>query len=129
MHQGRRVPPPPDTLPKAVWAYLMENAQWVCVTLAITVLIVVLVPPMLGSQRKAYDTVAQACASAIQAQLITEPTSPSFQALMKQKGIQAACGQPTLHVTPLQQPSTFAVQDSRGRRTFVVTPASVSGMP
>ncbi len=128
MRQERHAPPP-DTLPKAVWAYLMENAQWVCVTLAITVLVVILVPPMLGSQRKAYDTVAQSCARAIQATLITEPVTPNFQAFMKQENVQAACGYPTLHVTPLQQPSTYAVQDSRGKRTFVVTPASVSSTP
>lgn len=125
MHQGRHTPPP-DTLSKAIWAYLMENAQWVCVTLAVAVLIVILVPPMLGSQRKAYDTVAQSCASAIQATLMTEPTS---QTLMQQENVQAACDQPTLHVTPLQQPSTYAVQDSRGRRTFIVTPTSLSSTP
>ena len=103
MREERRASPT-DTLPRALWAYLMENAQWICVTLAITVLVVILVPPMLGSQRKAYDTVAQSCASPIQARLITEPTSRNFQALMKQQDVQDACEQPTLHVTPLTQP-------------------------
>ena len=60
---------PPDTLPIAVWAYLMENAQTVVVTLTIVALIVVIVPPMVNSQRAAHDTIAQSCARALQSAL------------------------------------------------------------
>ena len=60
---------PPDTLLKPIWAYLMENAQWIVVTLTVVVLIVVIVPAMVNSQRAAHDTVAQTCAGALQSAL------------------------------------------------------------
>lgn len=98
-------------------------------TVAITVLIVVLVPPILGTQTRAYDTVAQSCAGAIQASLLTGENGRGLQGLLEQEGVRAACAHPTLHVTALPQPSSFSVQDSRGRRTYVVTPTALSSTP
>ena len=119
----------PDTVLGAVWAFLMENAQWVSVVLTIAVLIVVIVPPMLGTQRKAHDTVAQSCAGALQAALLTGGISQNLPDLLNQDEVRAACRYQTLRVTPLAQPATFAVQDVHGKRTYIVTPTSLSSTP
>jgi hypothetical protein len=124
-----RVAPAPDTLPKAVWAFLMENAQWVAVTLAVAVLIVVIVPPMIGSQRTARDVVAQACAGALQSELAAGESAQNLTALLTQPGIHTACADPALHIIPLAQPSTYAVQNSNAKHTYVVTPTSLTRTP
>ena len=121
MHGPHPPHAPPDSFLRAVWVLLMENAQWVCVTLIIALLLVVIVPPMIGSQHKAYDTVAQSCAAALQGALQLEGTTSTLPVLVEQEHVQAACAAPTLHVTPLQQPSMLAMQDSRGHRTYIVT--------
>ena len=119
----------PDTVLRAIWAYLIGNAQWVMVTLAIAVLIVVIVPPMLGTQRTARDTVAQSCAGALQSALATGEDPKDLRALLKQEGIHAACPYQTLRIIPLAQPSTFAVQNTKGRHTYVVTATSLTRTP
>lgn len=129
MPNGRKDRPPPDTLAKAVWVYLMENAQAVVVTLAILVLIVVIVPPMVNSQRAAYNTVAQSCARALQSALATGEYGQDLKALLKLDDVQTACAAPTLHIIPLAQPGTFVVQNTSGTHTYVVTPTSVTRTP
>ena len=127
MHQKQK--PPPDTLLKAVWAYLMENAQAVVVTLTIVALIVVIVPPMVNSQRAAHDTIAQSCARALQSALAQGEYGQDLRMLLKLDDVHTACATPTLHIIPLAQPGTFAVQNTTGTHTYVVTPTSVSRAP
>lgn len=124
-----RVTPAPDTLPRAIWAFLMENTQWVTVTLTIAVLIVVIVPPILGTQRKAHDTIAQSCAGALQTALATGEDAHTFTALLTEQEVHAACKYPTLHVIPLARPSTYAVQNTLGNHTYIVTPTSLTRTP
>ena len=120
---------PPDTLPRAVWAYLLENAQTVVVTLTVVVLIVVIVPPMVNSQRAAHNTVAQSCAGALQSALASGDYGQTLGALLKLDEVHTACAAPTLHIIPLAQPATFAVQNTSGTHTYIVTPTSLSRTP
>jgi type II secretory pathway pseudopilin PulG len=124
-----RVAPAPDSVPKAVWIFLMENAQWVAVTVTIAVLIVVIVPPMVGTQRTARDVVAQACAGALHSELAAGESAQDLQALLKRPEVHTACADPALHIIPLTQPSTYAVQNSNGKHTYVVTPTSITRTP
>ncbi|WP_407543104.1 hypothetical protein Q0M94_24085 (plasmid) [Deinococcus radiomollis] len=124
-----RITTTPDTVPKAIWAYLMENAQTVVVTLTIVMLIVVIVPPMVASQRAAHDTVAQSCARALQSALTRGENGQDLRTLLKLDEVQTACAAPTLHIIPLAQPGTFAVQNTSGTHTYVVTPSSVTRTP
>ena len=101
MQTGRKNKPPPDTLSKDIWAYLMENAQWVVVTLTVAVLIVVIVPPMVGSQRAAHDTVVQSCARALLSALQSGENGHSLESLLKVDEVHTACAYPTLCIIPL----------------------------
>ena len=127
--QSRSQQNAPDTVLRAIWAYLMENAQWVAVTLTVTLLIVVIVPPMLGTQRTARDTVAQSCAEALQAALATGQIAHDLTTLLQQGEVHDACTYQTLRIIPLAQPSTFAVQNTNGRHTYVVTATSLTRTP
>lgn len=129
MASGRKDKPPPDTLPKAIWAYLMENAQTVAVTLTIVVLIVVIVPPMVNSQRAAHNTIAQSCAGALQSALARGEYGQDLGTLLKLDDVHTACADKALHIIPLAQPGTFAVQNTSGTHTYVVTPTSISRAP
>jgi hypothetical protein len=126
---SRVTPTLPDTLPRMVWAYLQENIQWVAVTLSVALLIVVIVPPMIGAERKAHETIAQSCAGALQAALATTETTQDLKALLQQEGVHAACAYPALHIIPLPQPSTYAVQNISGKHTYIVTPTSLTRTP
>ena len=124
-----RTPAAPDTIPKAVWAYLMENAQAVVVTLTIVALIVVIVPSMVNSQRAAHDTIAQSCARALQSALAQGEYGQDLRMLLKLDDVHTACATPTLHIIPLARPATFAVQNTSSNHTYVVTPTSVTRTP
>jgi hypothetical protein len=124
-----RVAPAPDTVPKAIWVFLMENAQWVAVTVTIAVLIVVIVPPMIGTQRTARDVVAQSCAGALQSELAAGEVPQDLQALLRRQEVHTACADPALHIIPLPQPSTYAVQNTNGKHTYVITPTSLTRTP
>ena len=98
-------------------------------TLTIVVLIVVIVPPMIGSQRAAHDTVAQSCARALLPALQSGEDAQNLGTLLKLDEVRAACAAPTLRIIPLAQPSTYAVQNTSGKHTYIVTPTSLTRTP
>ena len=68
-------------------------------------------------------------AGALQSTLTSGENAQDLGKLFKMDKVQTACAYTTLHIIPLAQPGTFAVQNTSGNHTYVVTPTSLSRTP
>ena len=97
-----------------------------------------LIPSLLGSQQRAYDTGAQACAKSIQtAEAINQIDNKTYQPLMSgpgnintsTDGINAACKVSTTFFKDRSSAATIVsdyaidIWDTRGNRVFTITPS------
>jgi type IV pilus assembly protein PilA len=103
----------------------------------IGILAVVLIPNLLAAQKRAYDTSANTCAKSIQTAMgIVQIDTRSYASittpaqLILLDGIAAPCKESTTLITVTTTPSDldygFSVVDSRGTKTFTVTPSSIT---
>lgn len=108
----------------------------------IGILAAVLIPNLLGAQKRAYDTGAQSCAKSIQTAQATwqidkqtyaavATAAGSTTALAKTTdGIAANCSEANMSVVEAVAPSgtsfNIEVGDIRGSKTYVVTPSSLA---
>ncbi|TSA82458.1 type II secretion system protein [Deinococcus detaillensis] len=102
----------------------------------IGILAAVLIPNLLGAQKRAYDTGAASCAKSLQTvQAINQVDNQQYLATIAKtvSGVNAAC-QPT-QVTIAGGASgtgnldySMTVTDSRGSKTYTITPSSLSGV-
>jgi type IV pilus assembly protein PilA len=97
----------------------------------IGILAAVLIPNLLGAQKRAYDTGAASCAKSLQTAMavaqIDNQTYPAATANMSGAG--AACTPTQITVTNVansQNDYKFTVSDSRGQKTYTVTPSSLN---
>jgi len=124
----------------------------------IGILAAVLIPNLLGAQKRAYDTGAQACAKSIQTAQATfqidkqayfkldkavgtADADPTFAAgsitaagtpaNFTDSGLNQGCRKGNIVIvtngTPSGSDYNVSVKDSRGSKTYVVTPSSVTG--
>ncbi|MCD0169397.1 type IV pilin protein [Deinococcus sp. 23YEL01] len=103
----------------------------------IGILAAVLIPNLLGAQKRAYDTGAQACAKSIQTALATYYIDTKSYAgittanVKDQEGVSANCKEGTMTVTVVGTPTvadyTVTIADSRGKKTFTAKPESLTG--
>ena len=98
------------------------------------ILAAVLIPNLLGAQRRAYDTGAQSCARSIQTALaIAQIDNQTYPTTIDKtiSGASTACAPSQVTVTGYSSESDyrFTVNDSRGRQTYAVTPDSVTAQP
>ncbi|MPY67403.1 type II secretion system protein [Deinococcus sp. SDU3-2] len=103
----------------------------------IGILAAVLIPNLLGAQKRAYDTAAQACAKSLQTALATKQidsqtyvlTAATKDALIALDGASAGCAKPEIEiggvVTTVSNYS-FTISDTRGKNTYTVTPSNIS---
>jgi len=98
----------------------------------IGILAAVLIPNLLGAQKRAYDTGAASCAKSIQTALaiaqIDNQTYPASISKTVPSGAGAACTPTQVNVagTGDQNSYSFTVSDSRGQKTYTVTPSSLN---
>ena len=103
----------------------------------IGILAAVLIPNLLGAQKRAYDTGAQACAKSLQTAEATYQIDNQTYAVMggtgvtrATDGVAANCADTNMVVTAgTASVSTYSttVGDKRGSKTFTVTPSSLTG--
>jgi type IV pilus assembly protein PilA len=100
----------------------------------IGILAAVLIPNLLGAQKRAYDTGAQACAKSLQTYLavqqIDNQTYPSTLPSTGD-GINSNCALGTTTVAGYSggvSSYRFTVKDTRGSKIYTVTPSSISGV-
>ena len=105
----------------------------------IGILAAVLIPNLLGAQKRAYDTGAQSCAKGIQTAEATSQidnkkyiglsTTPALASTTE--GVPSSCADANMSVTETGTASTttytFLVGDTRGNKTFTVTPSTLTG--
>jgi type IV pilus assembly protein PilA len=97
----------------------------------IGILAAVLIPNLLGAQKRAYDTGAASCAKSLQtAMAVAQIDNQTYPAASKtMSGAGAACAPGTITVNSTansQNDYTFTVSDSRGQKTYTVTPSSLN---
>ncbi|GHG39000.1 pili assembly chaperone [Deinococcus indicus] len=120
----------------------------------IGILAAVLIPNLLGAQKRAYDTGAQACAKSIQtAQATTQIDKQGYFTISKAAGttdaaptiadgsiagtgtgvdgISSGCSKGDIVIATTGTPSgstyTITVKDQRGVKTYTITPSSLAG--
>ncbi len=103
----------------------------------IGILAAVLIPNLLGAQKRAYDTGAQACAKSLQTAMATKQidtqtyVGPADKAaLIALDGASAGCSKTEIVISnPTTSVSTysFTVGDKRGSKTYTVTPSDLVG--
>lgn len=112
----------------------------------IGILAAVLIPNLLGAQKRAYDTAAQACGKSIQTAQATyqidkqlyfsaskavDTTAVTTTPATGIEGISAGCNAPKIVITTTGTPDaatyTMTVKDTRGIKTFTVTPDNMTG--
>jgi type IV pilus assembly protein PilA len=98
----------------------------------IGILAAVLIPNLLGAQKRAYDTGAASCAKSVQTALaIVQIDTQSYPATFDKtiSGAGAACTATQITVTGTGSQGTyqFTSTDSRGSKTYTVTPSSLVG--
>lgn len=105
----------------------------------IGILAAVLIPNLLGAQKRAYDAGAQSCGKSIQTALATyyidKNTYEGAHTSVAAKNIEGAasgCSNSNVTVTAAaaaftQNDYSFTVRDSRGLKTFTVTPSNITG--
>ena len=112
----------------------------------IGILAAVLIPNLLGAQKRAYDTGAQACAKSIQTAQATyqidkqlyfsaskaeDATSVTTSPLTGIDGISTGCASAKIVITTTGTPDaasyTQTVKDTRGIKTYTITPSALSG--
>jgi type IV pilus assembly protein PilA len=102
----------------------------------IGILAAVLIPNLLGAQKRAYDTGAQACAKSVQTALATQQidkqtyVGPTDKAsLIALDGTSAGCSRAEIVVSGLAtsvSTYSFTINDTRGKNTYTVTPSNIS---
>ncbi|AZI43275.1 type II secretion system protein [Deinococcus psychrotolerans] len=98
----------------------------------IGILAAVLIPNLLGAQKRAYDTGAQSCAKSLQTamaiQQIDNQTYPVVDLAMS--GANSTCSNGKISLpsknTAAQNDYSFTIRDSRGSKEYTVTPSSLS---
>lgn len=112
----------------------------------IGILAAVLIPNLLGAQKRAYDTAAQSCAKSIQTAQATyqidkqlyftvskaeDTTSVTTNPTTGIDGISSGCAAAKIVIatsgTPDAATYTFTVRDTRGVKTFTATPSALTG--
>jgi type IV pilus assembly protein PilA len=105
----------------------------------IGILAAVLIPNLLGAQKRAYDTGSQSCGKSIQTALATyyidKNTYVGADTSVAAKSIEGAssgCANTNVTVTATsadftQSSYSFKVKDSRGQREFTITPSNITG--
>lgn len=103
----------------------------------IGILAAILIPNLLGAQRRAYDTGALSCGKSIQTAMATlqvdkqdYSSAVTTPALLALGSVNAVCSVPTMVIgtpTVSQNDYSFTIQDTRGSKTYTITPSSVSG--
>ncbi|WP_029484791.1 type IV pilin protein [Deinococcus marmoris] len=106
----------------------------------IGILAAVLIPNLLGAQKRAYDTGAQACAKSIQTAQATYQIDNQTYAIMGKTalttitkttdGIAVNCGDANMVVTAgTADVATYSITvgDKRGSKTYTVTPSKLEG--
>jgi type IV pilus assembly protein PilA len=103
----------------------------------IGILAAVLIPNLLGAQKRAYDTGAQACAKSIQTAMATlqidkqdYSSASTNTAILALEGVNTGCSNSNITVTPVsasQNDYSIKVGDSRGTKTYTITPSALTG--
>ena len=103
----------------------------------IGILAAVLIPNMLGAQKRAYDTGAQACAKSIQTAMATlqidkqtYASASTTAAVLLLDGISAGCSNTNITIstpTVSQNDYSMTVKDGRGIKTYTTTPSALTG--
>ncbi|MCD0164811.1 type IV pilin protein [Deinococcus sp. 12RED42] len=100
----------------------------------IGILAAVLIPNLLGAQKRAYDTAAQACAKSIQtaqatAQIDNQTYAANQTAMLSLEGVSARCSDTNIAISSYNggvSTYTFTIKDNRGANTYTVTPINIS---
>lgn len=100
----------------------------------IGILATIMIPGLLGAQKRAYDTAAQACAKSIQTAQATNQVDVQTYAdrtqLVGYDGIAIQCADPNMSVVQVAAPSDSSYQitvgDIRGSKTYQIDPSSVT---
>ncbi|PTA66568.1 type II secretion system protein [Deinococcus arcticus] len=112
----------------------------------IGILAAVLIPNLLGAQKRAYDTAAQSCAKSLQTAQATyqidkqlyfsaskaeDATAVTTTPATGIDGISAGCSQAKIVIATVGTPDaasyTMTVRDTRGTKTYTVTPSALTG--
>jgi type IV pilus assembly protein PilA len=103
----------------------------------IGILAAVLIPNLLGAQKRAYDTGAQACAKSIQTAMATlqidkqtYASASSSALVLALDGVSSGCNNTNITVgtpTVSQNDYSVTVKDGRGTKTYTVTPSALTG--
>jgi len=101
----------------------------------IGILAAVLIPNLLGAQKRAYDTGAASCAKSLQTvQAINQVDNQQYLATIAKtvSGVSAACLPTQVTITGGATGTgnldyTMTVADSRGAKTYTITPSSLVG--
>ncbi|GGM18944.1 type IV pilin protein [Deinococcus aerophilus] len=103
----------------------------------IGILAAVLIPNLLGAQKRAYDTGAQACAKSIQTALATKQidsqtyvnnASETKATLTALEGVSAGCAKAEIlikNASTSVATYSFQIGDTRGAKTYTVTPSDM----
>ena len=104
----------------------------------IGILAAVLIPNLLGAQKRAYDTGAQACAKSIQTALATKQIdsqtyisapAETKATLIALEGVSTGCADANIHInTATTGVSTYSfnIGDIRGAKTYAVSPSALT---
>ena len=104
----------------------------------IGILAAVLIPNLLGAQKRAYDTGAQACAKSIQTALATKQidsqtyvtnAAETKATLTGLDGVSSGCADANIHIasaTTGVSTYSFQIGDIRGAKTYTVTPSAMT---
>jgi type IV pilus assembly protein PilA len=100
----------------------------------IGILAAVLIPNLLGAQQRAYDTGSLSCAKSVQTALaIAQIDTETYPATVDKTvaGASEACAATQVTVTGYGSKNdySFTVRDNRGRKTYTVTPESLTATP
>jgi len=98
----------------------------------IGILAAVLIPNLLGAQKRAYDAGAQSCAKSLQTYLaLQQIDAQTYPATLPTSGdgINANCALTTTTIGSYSggvSNYSFTVKDTRGSKTYTVTPSSLN---
>ena len=102
----------------------------------IGILAAVLIPNLLGAQKRAYDTGAQACAKSLQtaqatAQIDTQAYAATDTAMKALEGVSAGCSNTNITIAAYTggvSTYSFTIKDTRGKNVYTVTPSNIVGV-
>ena len=98
----------------------------------IGILAAVLIPNLLGAQKRAYNTGATACGRSLQtamaAYYIDKNTYVGATPSKIMEDTSSGCSNNNVNIgTTTQSDYTFTVSNTRGSKTYIITPSTISG--